>query len=185
MNLLGGWVFIGACSSESEGLQQPVKLGQTDDIGCRRAERHRRANGRIKHPGGDDNRYAWFTFDHNDVSSRPSFRVKLPNLAAVKRVPAVMDLDVAADMGRMTPQSPWADAIICSRDRIPAESGPPRSTAWCRQRSSTVSIRKPICGIFWPRSQRAIRSTGSTSYCPGVWSRRPPPHHHSRPIPRT
>jgi hypothetical protein len=112
MNLLGGRVFIGARSSESEGLQQPVKVGQTDDIGCRRAERHRRANGRVKHPGGDDNRYARFTFDNDDFSSRPSFRVKLPNLAAVKRVPAVMDLHVAADMGRMTPRSRWVDAII-------------------------------------------------------------------------
>jgi hypothetical protein len=83
MNLLGERVFIGARSSESEGLQQPVKLGQTDDIGCRRAERHRRANSRVKHPGGDDNRYARFTFDNDDFSSGPSFCVKLPNLAAV------------------------------------------------------------------------------------------------------
>jgi hypothetical protein len=130
MNLLGGRVFIGACSSESEGLQQPVKVGQTDDIGCRRAERHRRANARIKHPGGGDNRYAWFTFDNDDFSSRPPFRVELPNLAAVKRVPAVIDLYLAADMGRITPRSHLGDGITCSLGQIRVVSGPHRSTAW-------------------------------------------------------
>jgi hypothetical protein len=58
MNLLDGWRFSGARSPESEGSQQPIKVGQAGDVDCRRAKRHRRANAGIKHPGGNDNRYA-------------------------------------------------------------------------------------------------------------------------------
>lgn len=136
MNLLDGRVFIGACSSESEGLQPPMKVGQTDDIGCWRAERHRRANGRIKHPGGENDCYTRFSLDNDDFSSRPPFRVELPDLAAVKRVPAVMDLYVIADMGRMAPRLRSADAIIYSPGRIAAVSGQRLSTRlWLRQSS--------------------------------------------------
>jgi hypothetical protein len=38
MNLLGGRGFIGACSSESEGLQQPIKVGQASDVDRRSAK---------------------------------------------------------------------------------------------------------------------------------------------------
>jgi hypothetical protein len=38
MNPLDRRVFIGTCSSESEGLQQPMKVGETDKIDCRRAK---------------------------------------------------------------------------------------------------------------------------------------------------
>jgi hypothetical protein len=58
VNLLGGWRFIGTRSPESEGPQQPIEVGQAGDVDCRRAKRHRRTNAGIKHPGGDDNRYA-------------------------------------------------------------------------------------------------------------------------------
>jgi hypothetical protein len=38
MNLLGGREFIGARSSESEGLQQPIKVGQASNVDRRSAE---------------------------------------------------------------------------------------------------------------------------------------------------
>jgi hypothetical protein len=38
MKLLGGREFIGACSSESEGLQQPIKVGQASDADRRSAK---------------------------------------------------------------------------------------------------------------------------------------------------
>jgi hypothetical protein len=104
MNLLNGRVFIGACSSESEGLQQPMKVGQTGDIGCWRAERHRRANGRIEHPGGKDDRHARFSLDNDDLASGSPFGVKLPDLTAMQHVPAVVDFYGMADMGRMAPR---------------------------------------------------------------------------------
>jgi hypothetical protein len=104
MNLLGGRGFIGACSSESEGLQQPIKVGQACDVDRRRAERHRRANGRIEHPGSKDDRHARFSLDDDDLSSGSLFGVELPDLTAMQRVPVVMHLDILVDMGRMAPQ---------------------------------------------------------------------------------
>jgi hypothetical protein len=105
MNLLDGRKFIGACSSESEGLQQPIKVGQASNVDRRSAERHRRANSRIKHPGGKHDRHTRFSLNNDNLSSRSPFGVKLPDLAAMQRVPAVMDLHILADMGRMDPQS--------------------------------------------------------------------------------
>ena len=104
MNLLGGRGFIGAPSSESEGLQQPIKVGQASDVDRRSAERHRRANGRIEHPGGKDDRHTRFSLNDDDISPRSLFSVELPDLPAMKRVPAVMNFYLSTDMGRMAPQ---------------------------------------------------------------------------------
>jgi hypothetical protein len=104
MNLLGGRELIGAWSSESEGLQQPIKVGQASDVDRRRAEGHRRANGRIKHPGGHDDRHIRCSLNDNNLSSRSPFGVELTDLAAMQRVPTVMNLYILVDMGRMAPQ---------------------------------------------------------------------------------
>jgi hypothetical protein len=104
MNLLGGREFIGACASESEGLQQPIKVGQASDVDRRSAKGHRRANGGIKHPGGKDDRHTRGSLNDDDLSSRSSFGVELPDLATMQRVPAIMNLYLLVDMGRMAPQ---------------------------------------------------------------------------------
>jgi hypothetical protein len=69
INLLGGRGFIGARSSESEGLQQPIKVSQASDVDPRRAEGHRRANGRIEHPGGENDRHTRCSLNDDDLSS--------------------------------------------------------------------------------------------------------------------
>jgi hypothetical protein len=112
MNLLGGRGVIGACSSESERLHQPIKVGQTSDVDRRSAELHCRANSRIKHPSGEDDRHTRFSLDNDDFSSRSPFGIELPNLAAMQRVPAVMDLYILVDMGRMAPQ--WRRVCHCA-----------------------------------------------------------------------
>jgi hypothetical protein len=104
MNLLGGRGFIGAWSSESEGLQQPIKVSQASDVDRRSAEGHRRANGRIEHPGSEDDRHTGCSLNDDDISARSLFSVELPDLAAMKRVPAVMNFYLAVDMGRMAPR---------------------------------------------------------------------------------
>lgn len=104
MNLLGGRGFIGACAPESESLQQPIKVGQASDVDRRSAKRHRRANSRIKHPGGKDDRHARCCLNDDDLPSRSPLGVQLPDLAAVQRVPAVVDLYLSVDMGRMAPR---------------------------------------------------------------------------------
>jgi hypothetical protein len=129
MNLLGGRGFVGPCSSESEGLQQPIKVGQASDVDRRRAKAHCRANGRIKHPSGENDRHAGFGFDDNDIPAGSSFGVKLADLAAMQRVPTVVNLYFLADMGRMAPQWPWAAATGPSPDPMPVVSVPQPSTA--------------------------------------------------------
>jgi hypothetical protein len=116
-NLLDGWRFSETRSPESEGSQQPIEISQADDVDCRRAKGHRRADRGIKHPGGNDDRYARFGLNDGYVSARAPFGVQLPDLAAMQRVPAVMDFNVLVDMGRMNPR--WL-----SVERTPCSPGP-------------------------------------------------------------
>ena len=104
MNLFGGRGFIGTCSSESESPQQPVNVSQASQVDRRGAEGHRGANGRIEHPGGKDDRHARCSLNDDDISPRSLFSVELPDLPAMKRVPAVMNFYLSTDMGRMAPQ---------------------------------------------------------------------------------
>jgi hypothetical protein len=129
MNLPGERGFIGACSSESERLQQPMKVGQTRHVNCGTADRHRRAYGWIKHPSSEDNRIARFCFDNDDFRSRPLFCIKLSDLTAIQRVPPIMDLHLPIDMGRMNAPLPLAASHgylpvliveVCARQRCTA-----------------------------------------------------------------
>jgi hypothetical protein len=104
MNLLGGRGFIGTCSPESEGSQQPIEVDKAGGVDRRSAEAHCRANGWIKHPSGKHDRHTRCSLDNDDLSSRSPFGIELPDSAAVQRVPAVMDLYILVDMGRMAPQ---------------------------------------------------------------------------------
>jgi hypothetical protein len=106
MNLLGRRRFSGTRSPESEGPQQPIEVGKACDVDCRRAKGHRRANTGIKHPRGDDDRHARFRLDDGNLSAGPPLSVQLPDRAAMQRVPAVVDLHIPVDMGRMDPQWP-------------------------------------------------------------------------------
>jgi hypothetical protein len=115
MNLLGEGRFSGACSPESEVPQQPIEVDQAGNVDCRRAERHRRANSGIKHPGGEDDRNAWFGLDDDNLSAGPPLGVELPDLTAMQRVPAVMDLHILVDMGRMDPRWRYREKIASSR----------------------------------------------------------------------
>jgi hypothetical protein len=129
VNLLGGWRFSETRSPESEGSQQPIEIGQADNVDCRRAKGHRRANRGIKHPGGNDDRYARFGLNDGNVSARAPFGVQLPDLAAMQRVPAVMDFNILVDMGRMDPRWLWAGSLGCSVEPIAVVSVPLRCTA--------------------------------------------------------
>jgi len=140
INLLAMWRFIGARSPESQCLQQAMQISQTRDVDARRAERHQRAYGRIKHPGGNDDRDSWLGFDNDNFPSRPPFRVKLPDLAAIQRVPAIMDLNL--DMGRMNASSLSEDGTTSSRAVTRAAGAQqPYTPSWLA-RSSTDSTPK-------------------------------------------
>jgi hypothetical protein len=103
MNLLDGRRVSETRPPESKGSQQPIKFSQAADVDPWRAKRHRRANAGIKHPGRDDDRYARFGLNNGNVSARAPLGVELPDLAAMQRVPTVMDFNILVDMGRMDP----------------------------------------------------------------------------------
>ena len=68
----------------------------------------------MKHPGGNDDRYARFGLNDGNVSARAPFGVQLPDLAAMPRVPAVIDFNVLVDMSRMDPRWLWDADHGCS-----------------------------------------------------------------------
>jgi hypothetical protein len=115
VNLLGRGRFSGACSPESEGPQQPIEVDQGDDVDCRWTKGHRCAYRGIEHPGGQDDRDAWIGFNDRDLSPGPPFDVELPDLAAVQRMPTVMDRHILIDMGRMNPRWRCQERTACSR----------------------------------------------------------------------
>ena len=69
---------------------------------------------------------AWFGFNNRDLSPGPPFGVELPDLAAVQRMPTVMDRHIPIDMGRMNPRWPWDVSHGCSPVPIAEASEPPR-----------------------------------------------------------
>jgi hypothetical protein len=76
---------------------------------------HCRTNGWIEHPSGENDRYACFRFDDNNIPARSPLSIELPDPAAVQRMPAIMDLYILVDMGRMAPQWRYQGRIVCSR----------------------------------------------------------------------
>jgi len=82
-------------------------------------------------------------------------------------MPAVVDLNLLPNMGRMTPRSPSGVKTGCSPVQKAAARRRPSPTPWSKPPSSTASIRKPGSPIPWPVSP-TIRSPASTSCCPGV-----------------
>jgi hypothetical protein len=138
VNLICGWRFSETRSPESEGSQQPIQIGQADDVDCRQAKGHRRANRGIKHPGGNDDRYPSFGLNDGYVSARAPFGVQLPDLAAMQRVPAVMDFNALVDMGRMNLRWLWVARIISSLVRIPAAIAQQPYTPLSKRQNSTA-----------------------------------------------
>src|SRR4051794_2315697 len=144
VNLLRQGRFSGACSPESEGPQQPIEVDQGGEVDYRWTKGHRYAYRGIEHPGRHDDRDPWFGFNDRDLSPGPLFGVELPDLAAVQRMPAVMDRHILIDMGRMNPRWPCQERTACSRAAMKAGQ---TGLAWLRSSrpaSSTTSIRRSI-----------------------------------------
>ena len=64
--------------------------------------RHAGADDRIQHPRGDRRDHARHRLDVNDPTGKALLTVMPPDTAPIERVPAVMDLNLLPDMGRMT-----------------------------------------------------------------------------------
>ena len=68
----------------------------------RNAKGHASAGGRVKHPGSHDEDNARVDLNVDTLARCALFTVLTPHTTTVKRVPAVMNLNLLPDMGRMT-----------------------------------------------------------------------------------
>jgi hypothetical protein len=64
----------------------------------------------------------------NDLAAGAPLDILAPNAAPIESVPAIMDLDLLPDMGRMTGRLRLAGRIICLPAPMPAAAAPLHST---------------------------------------------------------
>jgi hypothetical protein len=63
----------------------------------------------------------------DDIAAGAPLDILAAKAAPIECVPAIMDLDLLPDMGRMTGRLPLAAKIICSLAPMPAVAAPRRS----------------------------------------------------------
>jgi hypothetical protein len=63
----------------------------------------------------------------SDIAAGAPLDILAPKAAPIECVPAIMDLDLLPDMGRMTGRLPLAARIIYSQAPMPAVAAPRRS----------------------------------------------------------
>jgi hypothetical protein len=78
------------------------------------AQLHACAGGSVEHPRRHDQDYARGDLDVNHVTCRALFPVLPSKSTTIERMPAVEDLYLLPDMGRMTPRLRLDGAIGCS-----------------------------------------------------------------------
>ena|SRR5438876_10361237 len=93
------------------------------------ADLHACADDRIQHPRRDDDHYTGRRLNVGNWTGGALLGATELDMASMQRMPTVMNLDFLPDMGRMTGQSYWAGATICSRDRMSVASARLISTA--------------------------------------------------------
>ena len=64
----------------------------------------------------------------DDIAAGAPLDILAAKAAPIKCVPAIMDLDLLPEMGRMTGRLPLAARITCLLARMLAAAAPPRST---------------------------------------------------------
>jgi hypothetical protein len=62
----------------------------------------------------------------NDIAAGAPLDILAPEAAPIEGVPAIMDLDLQPDMGRMTGRLPLAVRITCLPAPMLAAAAPPR-----------------------------------------------------------
>jgi hypothetical protein len=120
MLLLDDRRIVPGASSGTALDQQVMQVDQRRHRHARRASGHSGTGDRIQHPGRHDQDNARLHLDMNKLAGNALFTVVPPNPTPMERVPAVVDLDLRPDMGRMTPRLPSAESHGSSSARIAA-----------------------------------------------------------------
>ncbi len=97
-----GVMDTGGASPKPALRQQPMQFGQGDDRRAWSTKAHASARGCVEHPGCHHDDGARTHLNVNNLTRRSLLAVLASHTTAVQRVPAVEDLDLLPDMGRMT-----------------------------------------------------------------------------------
>lgn len=107
--------------------KQLMQVSQGRDRHPRRPQLHPGTSGGIEHPCRDDHDVAGRHFDMNNLAAGAPLDVLTSNSPPIQRMPAVMNLNLLPDMGRMTVRL-RSDARITSLPApMPAGIAPPPS----------------------------------------------------------
>jgi hypothetical protein len=126
--LLDDGRIVPGASSETALDEQVMQLNQRGYHYARRPEPHSGAGDGIEHPCRYHDDHAARYLDVNDLAAGALLDILASNATPIQCVPAIMDLDLLPDMGRMTRRLPSAERIGSSLAPIAAVSVPQRST---------------------------------------------------------
>ena len=101
-------------SPKSVLRQQLMQIAEGAHRCAGSAQFHACAGGSVEHPRRHDQDYAWCDLDVNHITCRSLFAVLPSKTTTIECMPAVEDLYLLPDMGRMTPRLPWAGKHGCS-----------------------------------------------------------------------
>ena len=79
-----------------------MQVNQRPYRDARRADLHSGAGDRVQHPSRHNRNHAGCRLDVDDPTGDALLATVLPDTTPVERVPAIMDLDLLPDTGRMT-----------------------------------------------------------------------------------
>jgi hypothetical protein len=94
--------IVPGASSETALDQQVMQLNQRGYRDAWRAEPHSGAGDGIEHPGRHHDDHAGRCLDVNDLAAGAPLNMLVSNTTPIECVPAIVDLDLLPDMGRMT-----------------------------------------------------------------------------------
>ena len=94
--------MVRGASPETAFSQQLMQLSQRQYRDARRAQCHSSAGGGIEHPCRHHDDYAGRYLDVNNLAAGAPLNILATNTAPIECVPAIMNLDLLPDMGRMT-----------------------------------------------------------------------------------
>jgi hypothetical protein len=87
--------------------KQLMQFNQGRDCHPRRPQLHPGTSGGIEHPCRNDHDVAGRHLDMNNLAAAAPRDIVSSNPPPIQRMPAVMNLNLLPDMGRMTVRSPW------------------------------------------------------------------------------
>jgi hypothetical protein len=120
LRLLEDGRIVRGASSETVLDQQLMQISEGRYRDPRRTDRHAGAGGGIKYPCRHHDDHAGRHLDVSDLATSAPFYILVPNAAPIECVPAIMDLDLVPDMGRMTERLPLPARTTFSPAPMPA-----------------------------------------------------------------